>query len=167
LTEVKGCFVTLKLQGRLRGCIGHLEPQEPLYRAVMENARDAALRDHRFEPLEAPELSEVGIEISVLTTAQPLAFVSSAELLRQLCPHRDGVVLKLAARRSATFLPQVWEQISDKVEFLDRLAVKAGGEASDWREPGTKVSIYQVEAFSESDFPPDTTFPPTGLEPYA
>lgn len=163
LTEMKGCFVTLTRRGRLRGCIGHLLPQQPLYRAVMENARDAALRDHRFEPLEERELSEIEIEISVLTKPQSLAFTSPEELLQQLRPHRHGVVLNLGCR-SSTFLPQVWEQVPDKVEFLDRLAVKAGGEVSDWREPGTRVLVYEVEAFRESDFPADTAGAATNQE---
>ena len=150
LTEKKGCFVTLTKQGRLRGCIGHILPQAPLYKAIMDNARSAALHDSRFPSVEAAELGELEFEISILTVPKPLAFTSPEDLLSRLQPHRDGVVLKIGGR-SATFLPQVWEQIPDKAKFLDHLAAKAGSAPSDWREPGTSVSTYQAEAFKERE----------------
>jgi AMMECR1 domain-containing protein len=79
-----------------------------------------------------------------------LSFSSSDDLLRQLHPHRDGVVLKIDDR-SATYLPQVWSQITNKATFLDSLAQKAGCSPSDWRKPGTLVFVYHVESFSESE----------------
>jgi AmmeMemoRadiSam system protein A len=150
LLEIRACFVTLTEHGRLRGCIGHLAPQEALYRAVMENARNAALRDSRFPPVQPAELDGIRIEISVLTEPQPLEFTSPEDLLSKLQAHQDGVILHLGDRR-ATFLPQVWEQLPDKVLFLNRLAQKAGCGPSDWRLPGTKVETYRVEAFHEED----------------
>jgi MEMO1 family protein len=150
LAETKGCFVTLTEGGRLRGCIGHILPQEPLYRAVMSNARSAAVADARFEPVRPGELGRLEFEISVLTVPKPLKFDSPDDLLAKLRPREDGVVLQLG-ERGATYLPQVWEQLRDKVEFLDSLAVKAGGAPGDWRRPGTTVLIYQVEAFKEAE----------------
>lgn len=150
LTVPKGCFVTLTKAGQLRGCIGHLTPQMPLYRAIADNARSATLYDPRFRAVAPDEVEHLEIEISVLTVPQPLAFASPDDLLRKLQPHEDGVVLQIG-RRSATYLPQVWEQLPDKVEFLNSLAEKAGGAPGDWREPGTQVSIYHVESFKESD----------------
>jgi AmmeMemoRadiSam system protein A len=150
LHEPKGCFVTLTKEGALRGCIGHIFPQKPLYVAVMENARSAATRDSRFNPLQPEELDFIEVEISVLTIPQPLAFSSPEELLGKLTPHKDGVVLTVGGR-AATYLPQVWEQVRDKVEFLSSLAQKAGQSASAWRNPGTTVMLYQVEAFKEND----------------
>ena len=149
LLEKKACFVTLTERADLRGCIGHLEPQEALYLAVMDNARSAAIQDPRFPPVRPEETSKIHIEISVLTEPQPLAFGSSADLLSKLQPKVDGVVLRIGSRR-ATFLPQVWEQLPDKVEFLDRLAQKAGCAASAWRGKDTQVSIYHVECFEEN-----------------
>jgi AmmeMemoRadiSam system protein A len=148
--EVKGCFVTLTEQGRLRGCIGHIQPQEPLYKAVMDNTLNAANRDPRFKPVRPDELDQVEIEISVLTVPEPLAFSSPEDLLAKLQPHRDGVVLQMDGR-SATYLPQVWEEIPDKTRFLNTLAQKAGVAAGDWRTPGTQVFIYRVESFKESE----------------
>ena len=149
-TTKKGCFVTLTERGALRGCIGHIVAQEPLVQAVVDNARNAALRDPRFPPVAAEEVARLEIEISVLTEPLPLFFSSPADLLRKLQPGKDGVVLQIGGR-GATYLPQVWEQIPDKVEFLNSLAEKAGCDASAWRGSGVTVSIYHVESFKESD----------------
>lgn len=153
LAESKGCFVTLTKNGGLRGCIGHILPQESLWKAVRDNARNAAMRDPRFPPVTTQELDQLEFEISILTTPEALAFESPDDLLNKLQPHRDGVVLQIGGQ-SATFLPQVWEQIPDKIGFLSALAQKAGAGPLDWRQPGTRVSIYQVEAFKESDLRP-------------
>jgi AmmeMemoRadiSam system protein A len=150
LLEKKGCFVTLTENGRLRGCIGHIVPQMPLHLAIMDNARNAAVRDHRFTPVQKDELGKIEIEISVLTEPQPLVFSSPDDLLAKLQPGKDGVVLQIGGNGS-TFLPQVWEQIPGKVEFLNALAQKGGSDPGDWRKPGTSVSIYHVEAFKEAE----------------
>ena len=149
LAEKRACFVTLTKRGALRGCIGHLLAKEALYQAVIDNARSAALLDPRFNPVRAEEVGEIQIEISVLTEPQPLAFNSPDDLLGKLQPHQDGVVLRIGAR-SATFLPQVWEQLPDKVQFLDHLSEKAGCRPAAWRDGGVSVSIYHVECFQEN-----------------
>jgi hypothetical protein len=149
-TAPKGCFVTLTKHGDLRGCIGYIRAQGPLYRAVIENARNAAMSDPRFPQVTPGEVDQLEIEISVLTEPQPLAFASTADLLQKLQPHKDGVVLQIGGR-GATYLPQVWDQLPDKVEFLNNLAEKAGCDRTDWRQPGTAVFTYHVEAFKESD----------------
>lgn len=148
--EPKGCFVTLTQNGALRGCIGNILPQMPLYQAVIGNAQSAAIRDHRFQPVRPDELDKLEVEVSVLTVPQPLAFSSPDDLLAKLKPHRDGVVLQVGGRGS-TYLPQVWEQIPDKVMFLNTLSEKAGCAPDAWRSPGTAVAIYHVEAFKESE----------------
>ena len=149
LIEKKGCFVTLTRAGALRGCIGQILAQEPLYQAVADNARNAALRDPRFPPVQADELDKIRIEISVLTEPQPLSFTSPEDLLAKLQPREDGVVLKIGYH-TATFLPQVWAQVPDKTEFLKHLSEKAGCEASAWRGKDASVSIYHVESFEEN-----------------
>ncbi|MBI4026026.1 MAG: AmmeMemoRadiSam system protein B [Verrucomicrobia bacterium] len=149
LTETRGCFVTLTKKGQLRGCIGHIFPEEPLYQAIMDNARNAALYDSRFSPVQTSELNDIEIEISVLTTPQPLSFKTPAELLARLRPHTDGVVLKIG-NRGATYLPQVWKQLPDKERFLNSLAEKAGCAGEAWKAPsGVEALTYQVEAFHE------------------
>jgi AmmeMemoRadiSam system protein B/AmmeMemoRadiSam system protein A len=146
--EQRACFVTLHLGGRLRGCIGNLNASQPLHRDVMRNARDAALRDARFPPVAPEEVSQLRLEISVLTEPQALAFESPADLLQKLCPLRDGVVLQLGGRR-ATFLPQVWEQLPDPAEFLSHLARKAGAGPGDWQSREARILTYSVEHFAE------------------
>lgn len=148
LAEKKACFVTLTKEGVLRGCIGHLTAMEPLHQAVAENARNAALRDPRFLPVKPDELDKIKIEISVLTEPQPLAFSSPEDLLNKLHPNEDGVLLHIGPR-TATFLPQVWAQVPDKVKFLEHLSEKAGCEPSTWRGKDVSVSIYHVECFEE------------------
>ncbi|MCX6927147.1 MAG: AmmeMemoRadiSam system protein B [Verrucomicrobia bacterium] len=148
LAEKKACFVTLTKGGALRGCIGHLTAMDPLQRAVAENARNAALRDPRFSPVQSDELDKIHIEISVLTEPQPLAFSSPEDLLGKLHPNEDGVLLHIGPR-TATFLPQVWAQVPDKVKFLEHLSQKAGCEPSAWRGKDVSVSIYHVECFEE------------------
>jgi AmmeMemoRadiSam system protein A len=145
----RGCFVTLTKDGQLRGCIGNILPAGPLFQAVEENTRNAALRDFRFRPVTAQEAAKLHIEISVLSVLAPLRFDSPEDLLAKLQPNRDGVLLRIGDA-SATFLPQVWDQLPDKVEFLNHLAEKAGCPPSAWRTKDVTVSIYHVEAFEES-----------------
>ena len=150
LSEPAACFVTLTRKGSLRGCIGHIVAQEPLYRAVAHNAENAAVHDPRFLPVQAEEVGEIKIEISVLTEPQPLSFSSPEDLLEKLKPYDDGVLLRIGGR-GATFLPQVWVQIPDKVEFLNQLSRKAGCTPSAWRGGEPSVAVYHVEAFAESE----------------
>jgi hypothetical protein len=150
LKENKACFVTLTKNGSLRGCIGQILPREPLYQAVMDSARSAAVEDPRFMPIGADELEAIKIEISVLTLPHPLEFASWQDLLGKLRPNVDGVILQIGPR-SATYLPQVWEQIPDKEEFMSSLAQKAGCDRDAWKHQGVSVRTYQVEAFAESE----------------
>lgn len=150
LQEPRGCFVTLTEHGDLRGCIGHIFPQEPLCLAVVDNAWSAALEDPRFPPVAPHELVNIKIEVSVLTVPRPLEFSSPDDLLAKLRPHRDGVVLKIG-RAMATFLPQVWEQLPEKETFLAHLSRKAGCAADAWRGSNVSVLIYEVQAFHEAE----------------
>lgn len=152
LSESCGCFVTLTEEDALRGCIGNLQARGPLYKSVIDNACSAAAHDPRFPPVRSDELHRLAFEISVLTVPRLLSFQSPEELLAALRPHVDGVVLQIGSS-SATYLPQVWEQLPDKEAFLNHLAQKAGCAPQDWRKPGTRVSIYQVEAFKDEGRP--------------
>jgi len=150
LLEECACFVTLTSHGSLRGCIGHVLPQKPLYQAILDSARNAALHDPRFPAVQPAEVDDIRIEVSVLTKPKPLNFSSPEELLEALQPHRDGVLLRVGGR-NATFLPQVWEKVPDKVTFLNRLSQKAGCASSAWRGQEAHVCVYQVESFEEKD----------------
>jgi MEMO1 family protein len=150
LRSSRACFVTLTKNNELRGCIGSIFPEEPLYQAVPSRARAAALEDPRFPPVRSEELKDIQIEISVLTIPRRLDFKSPDDLVQKLRPGIDGVVL-IMGRRQSTYLPQVWEQIPNKIDFLNHLAQKAGLSATAWRDDGTSVLIYQVEAFKDSE----------------
>jgi AmmeMemoRadiSam system protein A len=146
-------FITLTLGGELRGCIGSLEAQRSLGQDVWENARAAAFRDPRFPPLAKEELPRVAIEVSLLGPAVPLPARSEAEALARLRPGRDGVVLEYSGevgRRgaSATFLPQVWEQLPEPASFLAQLKRKAGLPPSFW-SPEIRLSTYEVTKWEE------------------
>ncbi len=149
LAEVRAVFVTLTKNGQLRGCIGTILPREPLHQAVIHAARSAAVEDPRFSAVRPDELKDIKIEISVLTVPRRLECKSADEVLAKLRPGVDGVVMSVDGRE-ATFLPQVWEQLPDKEEFLDHLAQKAGLPPTAWKSDQAVFQVYQVEAFKES-----------------
>ena len=150
LSEHGASFVTLTIHGELRGCIGVLEAWQPLVDDVREHAVAAALEDPRFRPVDETELDRIKIEVSRLTVPRPLEYSSSADLLKKLRPHVDGVILKNDYRR-ATFLPQVWDQIPDPEDFLDHLCAKMGARPNLWLNTKLQVYVYQVEEFHEMD----------------
>jgi AmmeMemoRadiSam system protein A len=148
--QEEGCsFVTLTSHGHLRGCIGSLEPHESLAEDVREHAVGAALKDPRFPEVTEDELNGLQIEVSRLTSPVPLDYGDANDLLSKLRPHVDGVILRDDSQRRATFLPQVWEKISDPAEFLDNLCYKMGLEPDLWRRKHFDVLTYQVEEFHE------------------
>ena len=136
-------FVTLTRDGALRGCIGTIEARMPLLDAVRYGAAAAAFDDRRFEPVGKGELEKLKIEISILS---PLKKIPDAG---QIVPHKQGVVLA-AGGRSGLFLPQVWEQIPGKEDFLGELCSQKAGLPRDcWRDKKTDIYIFTVDAFVE------------------
>ena len=148
LKQIKACFVTLTIDNQLRGCIGSLTASKPLCQNILDNSLNAAFHDPRFSPLAKEELSSVKIEISILTPPRKLSFSQQEDLLSKLKPFIHGVILKLHNHKS-TFLPQVWEQLPDKQEFLEHLSMKAGLPEDAWKDPAIEISVYEVEKFSE------------------
>jgi AmmeMemoRadiSam system protein A len=142
-------FITLTVHGQLRGCIGALEPYQSLAEDVREHTIAAALQDFRFEPVRAAELDLINIEISRLTTPRQLAYTDAEDLLNKLHPGLDGVTLMENRYRRATFLPQVWEKIPSKEDFLGQLCLKMGVAPDSWRKKHLDVQVYQVEEFHE------------------
>jgi len=137
----RATFVTLRIEDELRGCCGTLEPARPLLLDVWHNARASAFRDPRFAPLTADEWACTDVEVSVLTPCEPMRVRGESQLLVQLVPGRDGLVLEWRGRR-ATFLPKVWEQVAGPREFLQRLKLKAGLPADFWRDD---VAVWRYE----------------------
>jgi hypothetical protein len=147
LEEPGATFVTLTLQGLLRGCIGSLEAYRPLLEDVQGNAVSSAFRDPRFPPLSKEEFANVVIEVSLLSKPELIRHHSEEEALAQLTPGRDGVSIEFGQSR-ATYLPQVWAQLSDPHEFIARLKQKAGLPEDFWSDD-IKLSHYTVQKWQE------------------
>lgn len=145
LVQTRACFVTLKLQGQLRGCIGSLEARRPLLEDVAENAFSAAFRDPRFKPLTSPEFANLDIHISILTPAVEMSFTSESDLLSQLTPGEDGLILEDRGKRG-TFLPAVWESLPTPEQFWGELKRKAGLPYEHWSDT-LKVYRYETQMF--------------------
>ncbi|MCX7946709.1 MAG: AmmeMemoRadiSam system protein A [Hydrogenophilus sp.] len=152
LEERGATFVTLTAHRSLRGCIGSLIAHRPLKEDVRANALAAAFRDPRFPPLTAVEWPSVAIEVSLLSSPEPIAFAAEEDLLRQLRPGIDGLTITLGTTR-ATFLPQVWAQIPQPADFLAALKRKAGLDPQR-RYPGLTAERYTVTAWHEAIDPP-------------
>jgi len=149
LKEYRGTFVTLNKKGRLRGCIGNIEPVKTIFEGIMDNAMHAAFKDSRFSPLSEDELADTQVEISILTQAEPLDYIDGNDLISKLKPHVHGVIIEKGYRK-ATFLPQVWSQLSRPDDFLSHLCMKAGLHSDEWKKGGLIVSTYKVQVFEES-----------------
>lgn len=147
-SQNRGCFVTLHKNGNLRGCIGIIEPVWPLAEAVKMNAINAAFDDPRFFPVQPDELEEISVEISVLSVPEKLDYSGADDLIAKLIPEKHGVIISRGSRK-ATFLPQVWQQLPDPVQFLKHLCSKAGLNVFSWREPDFQVQVYEAEVFAE------------------
>jgi AmmeMemoRadiSam system protein A len=141
-------FVTLTKRGELRGCLGTLEASHPLALDVIDHAAAAALSDYRFSPVTPEEVPQLDIEISRLTCPCELNYRDPDDLLNLLKPGIDGVVISDGSYR-ATFLPQVWDKIPNKEQFLSYLCRKMGANAGLWRIKKLQVYTYQVEEFHE------------------
>lgn len=146
--DLRGVFVTLRQSGKLRGCIGTLTGTESIKDGVQRNALNAAFSDYRFSALTGDEIAEVDIEVSILSEPEILLHENGYDLLRKLKPGIDGVILKKGSR-SATFLPQVWDQVPNGADFLSHLAVKAGLAADVWKKGDVEIQIYHVHCFHE------------------
>ncbi len=148
LSEKRGTFVTLKISGGLRGCIGSLAANESIFEGVERNAANAAFHDARFSPLTRSELENLHLEVSILTEPQPLEYEDGNDLLDKLRPYIDGVIIR-RGMQSATFLPQVWEQVPKPRDFLAHLCHKAMLSPNAWQAGELEVLTYQVQYFEE------------------
>ncbi|RED49806.1 AmmeMemoRadiSam system protein B [Aestuariispira insulae] len=154
LQQTAASFVTLETDGRLRGCIGSVTPHRPLIIDIVENAYAAAFNDHRFPPLEAPELTRLSFAVSVLSPMKAMKFKNEEDLLSQLIPGETGLMIQDFGRRSV-FLPQVWESLPEPAEFLTRLKIKAGLAEDHWSD-SFQAWQYRVEKTAPQRFPAQT-----------
>jgi len=144
LRAQRATFVTLHIDKKLRGCIGSVEARRPLVSDVAASAVAAATRDPRFPPVTIAEIPLLELHISILTPPEPMTFADEEDLLRQLKPGVDGLILE-DGRSRGTFLPAVWETVPQPREFLRHLKMKAGLRPDHWA-PTVRVSRYRVES---------------------
>jgi uncharacterized protein len=143
LQECRGAFVSLHRHGQLRGCIGYLEPIKPLLQTVREMAAAAAFQDPRFRPLQASELADLEIEISVLS---PMRLIQSTD---EIEVGRHGLYVVKGQNRGL-LLPQVATQYRwSRLTFLEQTCCKAGLPPDAWKEPGTKLYIFTADIFAD------------------
>ena len=147
LRKLRSCFITLKQDNRLRGCIGSIIPQKALIDEIVDNAKSAAFYDPRFSPVTKTDLKNIEIEVSVLSSPEKVKYKNIEDLKSKIVPFFDGVVLR-CGKRSATFLPQVWEDLPDFSSFFVHLCLKASLSA-DCLEKKPEIYKYQVEKISE------------------
>ena len=141
LQEIRASFVTLEIDHQLRGCIGMLEAVRPLIVDIADNAFAAAFRDYRFPPVTAVEYTQLEIHLSILTKPEPISFYSEEDLLRQIRPNIDGLILQEGNQRG-TFLPSVWESLPEPSDFLCHLKQKAGFSPDYWSD---LVKVFRYE----------------------
>ncbi|GFR64058.1 AMMECR1 domain-containing protein [Elysia marginata] len=147
LQAIRASFVTLTLNQNLRGCIGSLEAHRPLINDVAANAYSSAFKDPRFPPVSAEELEKITVEISILSPMEPMQANDEQDLLAQLQPSIDGLLID-DGRHRATFLPQVWSQLPEPALFLNHLKRKAGMPLESW--PDTMQCYrYHCDKFRE------------------
>lgn len=144
--EKGACFVTLTLNNELRGCIGSLEARQSLGKDIIENSLNAAFSDPRFPELKKEELKKIKIEVSILSKPEKLNYKDETDLLKKI-NHKMGIILSFQGKQ-ATFLPQVWEQLPDKIEFLEALSNKAGLSKDAWKK--ASFEFYLVKKQKEN-----------------
>jgi uncharacterized protein len=147
ITARRSSFVTLHRGEELRGCCGTLDAPRPLAEDVWRNAWAAAFNDYRFAPLTMAEWPQVSLHVSVLTVPEPLDVLTEEQLLAQLRPSIDGLILENGTGR-ATFLPAVWQQLAEPELFVRQLKRKAGWPAGYW-SPRLRAYRYTTESFDE------------------
>jgi len=147
LCELRATFVTLRLRGRLQGCIGMLQATRPLVRDVAHNAYAAAFDDPRGIDLTEADIDALDIHISILTPPETLNVASEDELIRVIRPGIDGLILEDSYHRG-TLLPSVWENLPEPRAFIRHVKVKAGLREDYW-SANMKVARYQTESFGK------------------
>lgn len=145
LQQKRATFVTLNINQQLRGCIGTLSPWRALVDDIAHNAYAAAFSDPRFPALSQAEFAQLDYHLSILSDTSPIEFHSEADLLAQIRPGIDGLVLS-DKNQQGTFLPSVWEQLTTPQEFLQHLKRKAGFAGDYWSDT-VEVRRYSVESF--------------------
>lgn len=144
LQQPGASFVTLKETGKLRGCIGTLQSHQPLIQDIAEHAYAAAFEDPRFTPVNSIEEPVIHISVSILSTPEPMEFEDEDDLISQIVAGEDGLIFKYKSHK-ATYLPSVWEQLSEPREFFTQLKLKAGVSGGFWSD---EVEVLRYSALT-------------------
>ncbi len=141
LNERRACFVTIRKNGELRGCIGTIIPHNTLYNSIIENAISAAVRDPRFPPVTKDELKDLSYEVTVLSEPKEIKYKNIKDLLNQI--KNKGVIIKKSFY-TAVYLPQVWEHFNTPEDFLSSLCRKAGLPSDEWKMMSLQVQVFEA-----------------------
>jgi|SRR3989344_3059006 len=150
LNEKRGVFVTLTRNNELRGCIGNIHPIHSIYQSVVKNATAAAFSDNRFKPVTKDELNNIRVEVSILTEPVKLLSKLRQEILDKIIEFKHGVVM-INNMNEGVFLPQVWEQLPQKEDFLNHLCLKACILPEMWHDKDTEIYLFEVQKFKEEN----------------
>lgn len=150
LNEKRGVFVTLTINNELRGCIGNIHPIYSIYRGVIKNALAAAFSDPRFKSITKEDLKNIKIEISILTEPVKLLSKSRQDILDKIVEFKHGIVM-INNMNEGVFLPQVWEQLPKKEDFLNHLCLKACILPEMWHDKDTEIYLFEVQKFEEKN----------------
>ncbi len=145
LSEPGASFVTITNHGKLRGCIGSTEVSSPLAQDVARNAISAATRDFRFPSVTERELSEIHLEVTILTPPRALSYHNYDDLLTKIHPGTDGIILSSGIKKGL-LLPQVWARIPQPDRFLEMIAQKAGIPSRELRDDPPTITVQTFEA---------------------
>jgi len=156
LAQELGNFVTLTQDKMLRGCVGTIKTTQCLAQSVAINAFNAAFHDSRFSALSASEADQSRIEISVLSQPEPIGASTYGELLANLHPYDDGLILEENGHQ-ATFLPKVWEQLPDPHRFVEQLLAKAGLSGDYWSD---SIRFHRYHSMSFAELPAEAAVAP-------
>ncbi|RMF55702.1 TIGR00296 family protein [Candidatus Woesearchaeota archaeon] len=147
----QGVFVTIKLDGKLRGCIGYPYPEFPLYRAVIQAARGAAFDDPRFPPMRIDEMKNSEFELSILSVPKLINVKKPEEYINHIQIGKDGLIIK-GRMNAGLLLPQVATEYGwDETEFLNQVCVKAGMHPNAWHDLTNRVYHFQAQVFKEEN----------------
>ncbi len=141
LNKRHACFVTIRKNGDLRGCIGTIIPHNTLYNSIIENAIGAAVRDPRFPPVTKEELKYLTYEVTVLSEPKEIKYKTVEELFSKI--KNKGVIIRKSFY-TAVYLPQVWEHFNTPEEFISSLCQKAGLSSDEWRNLNLQVQIFEA-----------------------
>jgi len=150
LNEKRGVFVTLTKSNELRGCIGNIHPVHSIYQSVVKNTISAAFSDNRFKPITKDELKNIKIEVSILTEPAKLLSKSRQGILDKIVEFKHGIVM-INNMNEGVFLPQVWEQLPKKEDFLNHLCLKACILPEMWHDKDTEIYLFEVQKFKEEN----------------